>query len=1808
MSYFIKIGRFCGLLLAGLSLSAGAQTLVFTNGVQTYATLTSTTVTLSNRCELRVTAATAPLTGCIINLNSSDAWLLLTGIKPSVAVSTYLGQVRVNGAAAVADSNVRVVQYGAGAAIIPQAPAFQPLQVFSGPNFTGVSASYSQYVYYTGTALGTLDMNISSFKLKRGYMVVVALNTTGSANSKCYVAQDGDLEISVLPGALDNKIRFIYVTPWRWVNKKGIAGNIEGPLNVAWKYNWNLDQNSTRDMEYVPIRQLRWWPSLAQNWQTIGANTVLGYNEPDSTAQANIAVGDAIWSWPDLLGTGLRVGSPAPSDGGRSSWLYPFMTQADAAGLRVDFVAVHYYWCYDPTSPSGAATQMYNFLKATYDQVKRPLWVTEWNQGANWTGCTDPTYAQQQAAVGAMIDMLESTPFVERYSIYNWVEDVRRVEWDDGSLTDAGVTYRDKVSTLSYRQTLPDNGTRSLAQFQFETNVWDSSGYGNNGLAVGAPAYVAGHSGKAVLLDGTNSYIQLPPNIAASNSFSFAAWVNWSGGANWQRIFDFGSDTTHYLFLTPNSGSGTLRFAIKNGGSEQIVETAGLPSNQWQHVCITLSGTTGKIYTNGVLAVTSTSFSITPASFTPMFNYFGKSQFPADPLFGGSLDEVQVADYALTAAQVAALVTNNPPQFSANFLPRGTAAESVAFTTNITGTATDPDPGDTLTYSKAVGPAWLTVGAGGLLTGTPGAADGGTNYFTVRATDAAGASASALVAIYVPLVVNNGTWNTNADGLWSDTNNWTGGAVANGIGYAADFSTLDLLSNLTVTLDTSRSLGTLKFADLSGTQSWNLKAGDGVVLTLDTGSATSPSLVVGQGSVTNTAPLAGGNGFTKSGTGTLVLAVDSSLAGTLYVDSGSGTANDGAVRVASPGALAGITNISLRNNTGGSASSTLQLADTLGNVTVTAPLGLAGRNANVAAIQNISGTNTVTGTTTLNAGGAYYIVQSDAGQLTLAGTLTAAATGSRTLTVQGAGDTLISGTIINGAATNNLTKLGTGNLTLSGANLHSGTNRIAAGKLMLANPAALALSLVDMNASDAGTLSFGTLSSATVGGLIGSRGLGLTNSPGTDFSLRVGGNGPSLTYAGSLSGYGNLIKINANTQTLAGVSTFTGTTRVNAGTLALGTSVALQKSTVNLDAADYGALSFGTLASAVLGGLTGVRDLALTNNLNAAVTLNVGGGGQNQVYAGVLSGPGSLVKSGAGVLTLSSSNRYTGSTTISGGTLKLSRDPVAKFTFDNVGGTALGSVVTNAGSGGTDLNAVVTGGSVSYAGGKVGNALSLSASGAYLKITNRVINTDAAGTWTVGFWVKTTTAGAMVLYQGDGAWSSSGQTTFLLNANSGTTAGTKAGAVRWAGGFLTGTRALNDGAWHFITIVDNAGTESIYVDGVVDGVTSAMSLALASGANQTWIGNAPDTDTGAVKMTGLIDEVYLFNRALSQTEIQKLTNNVTAVTAGNFGGQLPAGTTLAVGSGATLDLGGNSQVAGLLSDIGGAGGTITNSGAAAAVFTFGAGASGSFSGVIADQDATNAIALVKAGAGTETLAGASTYRGPTVVNAGTLLVNGQLGAGVVTVAANATLGGNGIIPGAVTLLSGATLAPGNANMGALAISNSLTLANNSVTLIEIGKTGGVTTNDAVVGLTSLVCGGTLTVNNIGSDALAAGDTFPIFAAAVYQGAFAVTNLPPLDSPLYWTNRLAVDGTLAVVSPVSTTATALVWDASGTNLMLSWPADHTGWRLVMQTNHLGLGLSSDTNDWMTVPGSPATNLIQLLIDPTLPGGYYRLVWP
>ena len=736
-----------------LPLLAPAQTLDIHDAVKSFATLTNTTVTISGRAELRVTGTNDPLPGCVIHLNSPDAWLLLSAISPSTANSTFLSRVRVNGANAVLDGNVRVVQYAQGAVVIPQAPDFAPLEVFDGRHFAGLSRQLDQFVKYDAAQLGAMATNIASFKLKRGYQVTFATEEDGTGSSRNYVAQDGDLEVSRLPASLENSIRFVRVFPWRWVSKKGIAGNIEASLDVEWLYNWNLSRNSPLGWEYVPIRQTRYWPSMDQDWKARGSTHLLGYNEPDHTDQANMTVAQAISSWPDLLGTGLRVGAPAVSDGGRSSWLYPFMTQADTDGLRVDFVPIHYYQCVNPADPAAAANQMYNFLKATYDQVKRPLWITEWNNGANWTGCGDPTAAQQQAAVAAMIDMLDNTPFVERYAAYNWVEDVRRLVWDDNSPTAAGVTYRDNAAPLAYRQELVDTSIGSSARYSFEGHAHDDFNNGLDAMLVGAPNFTAGRYGQAIALNGTTDYLQASPRLGDSTDFSFTGWMLWNGGANWQRIFDLGDiESLKYLYLSPNVGSSTMRFTITDAGwnSEQRLNAAALPSNVWTHVAVTISGSTGKMFVNGVPVATNTAMTFNPGDLGTKYNYLGKSRVAADPLFNGRFDDFRFFSSALSDAQVAAIYSTPPAQFRASPLYKPDVAAGAACNAMLAGDATGVGP---LTFSKADGPAWLNVAANGALTGTPGATNGGVNTFVVRLADTNNSVHAATLIINVPSVI-----------------------------------------------------------------------------------------------------------------------------------------------------------------------------------------------------------------------------------------------------------------------------------------------------------------------------------------------------------------------------------------------------------------------------------------------------------------------------------------------------------------------------------------------------------------------------------------------------------------------------------------------------------------------------------------------------------------------------------------------------------------------------------------------------------------------------------------------------------------------------------------------------------------------------------------------------------------------------------------------------------------------------------------------------------------------------------------------
>ena len=856
-------------------------------------------------------------------------------------------------------------------------------------------------------------------------------------------------------------------------------------------------------------------------------------------------------------------------------------------------------------------------------------------------------------------------------------------------------------------------------------------------------------------------------------------------------------------------------------------------------------------------------------------------------------------------------------------------------------------------------------------------------------------------------------------------------------------------------------------------------------------------------------PLAGTAAFSKGGYGTMIISGTNSFSGTLNVDTGSGAANDGILRLTRNGNVANVPSpINIRNNNSG--SSTLQLDGTLGSVMIPQGIYLAGRNTNVAAIVNYAGSNTIAGSFTLAAGGANYWLDADSGTLNLAGVIPASAsvTSGRTLTFMGAANILVSGSITNAAGyAVSVVKTNTGTLILSGTNYFTGTNRIAGGTEVVANSNALQSAWVDLNYADSGTLTFGAVTSAVFGGLTGLRDLWLTNATAGGVALVAGNNGQSTSYDGSLRGAGSLVKTGSGTFTLTGTNAYTGATTVNAGALRLG------------------------------------------YNSNLVANLQ----------------------------------------------------PVLWFTFDQVGG----GIVTNLGKGGTTLNGTLVGtGAYVTNAGRYGNALYVNGAGGtaatnIVLVSDPAVTTDATASWSVGYWIKTATAGAEMMYQGDGTWSSSGQTTFLLNGNSGSTAGTKAGAVRWAGGFLTGTTALNDGNWHFITLVDKAGTESIYVDGAAQGVASSMTQPLSSGANQLWIGGSPDTDAGAVKINGFIDEVYLFDRALSSTEIQSLYNNQPVLQATNFVGKLPAGSPVAIAAGAVLDLGGVSQNLLSLADGTGAGAVTNNSSVPVTlIISNNAATAATFSGTVADASAANAISLVKAGNSSLSLAGVNSYRGTTTLRSGTLLINGSVGTNLIT-QTGGLLSGTGTLAGALTV-TGGTLAPGNA-IGILTVQNNVTLTAGATVVLELNQT--LLTNDVLRVAGTLNYGGTLTVNNL-SGTLAINDSFKLFSAAATTGTFAQTNLPALAPGLGWVFN-PVAGTLSVVQSVATNSVNIDTSSLGGGVQLSWPADHTGWRLQVQTNPLTAGLGTN---WFDVGGTAATNNWLVQPDPGNGSVFYRLIFP
>jgi autotransporter-associated beta strand protein len=267
--------------------------------------------------------------------------------------------------------------------------------------------------------------------------------------------------------------------------------------------------------------------------------------------------------------------------------------------------------------------------------------------------------------------------------------------------------------------------------------------------------------------------------------------------------------------------------------------------------------------------------------------------------------------------------------------------------------------------------------------------------------------------------------------------------------------------------------------------------------------------------------------------------------------------------------------------------------------------------------------------------------------------------------------------------------------------------------------------------------------------------------------------------------------------------------------------------------------------------------------------------------------------------------------------------------------------------------------------------------------------------------------------------------------------------------------------------------------------------------------------------------------------------------------------------------------------------------------------------------------LDKQGGGRLALNKAHTYSGPTTIEAGTLAltnsgaiansssisisfgalfdVSGTSG-GSMTLANGKTIWGVGSVNGNFAVGSGGTLSPGMNGIGTLTFGNSLTLAAGSTNIFEVSN---VPLTNSVARISgALTNGGTLIVTNIGVAALTSGNSFKLFNAASYTGAFSKVILPPLPAGSGWnTNSLNTNGTLSVVALTSPAIAS--FQISGANLLISGGGGTVNWPyLVLVTTNLPANWTPVATNWFDASGNFSITLTNA-ISTGLGQSFYKL---
>lgn len=353
-----------------------------------------------------------------------------------------------------------------------------------------------------------------------------------------------------------------------------------------------------------------------------------------------------------------------------------------------------------------------------------------------------------------------------------------------------------------------------------------------------------------------------------------------------------GASSVMITNITTNSA--TLMAAVVDGGGTNLV--------RWGTLWGSTPAPAGNAYTNsGSTNAPFTIADLRAGEFSPGQHYYFRGWADNGDAVGYSADgEFYTEPLSPANVQIGGVLST---QLNLSWSTNATMGGTLVLMKR--GGAVDADPVDGATYAASnvfasgsqIGTGNYVVYAGNgtnvTVTGIPFAA-GQACY--VKVYGYAGAGGLINYQETAPTASTNlpggGTWiSVAATGNWSDTSNWTNGIVADGSGNTADFNTRDLTTDVTVHLDTARTIGNLVFGDTDTNSLGNwIVDNSGVtnnVLTLAGGTPTITVNTMGAGkNATISAALSGAGGITKAGGGTLILTGTNTYAGTTTISTG----------------------------------------------------------------------------------------------------------------------------------------------------------------------------------------------------------------------------------------------------------------------------------------------------------------------------------------------------------------------------------------------------------------------------------------------------------------------------------------------------------------------------------------------------------------------------------------------------------------------------------------------------------------------------------------------------------------------------------------------------------------------------------------------------------------------------------------------------------------------------------------------------------------------------------------------------------